>query len=265
MLFMRFLQASWNQGAIPWNFFQLNREYFNEEKGLFSKLDIDKLIPEQWRLHQQLYEAETIPPLFPVFAKPEWGQNAMGIHRLQNEKEYKLFASEARRAKVPYIVQQAARGRREYEVYYLRSPAAPSDYRTLFVTRVVNRSRSPHPINSVYNPDTSYIDLTTPLGKGQLATLWDFIGGIGPFRMARLCLKADSTAEIFQGHFQVVEINLFLPMPLVLLAENVDPGRKRLLIKQLMENIAQLVSSIPKGDRKPVFLKKMLAHYKVKR
>lgn len=263
MLLLRYLQASWRHGAVPWNFFQLNSDYFNEKKGIFSKLEMDFHIPGKWRLRQEVYDSQSVPVAFPVFAKPEWGQNAMGIVRLGNAAEFRNFAPRARRAVVPYIVQQAAGGRREFEVYYLRSPDRPDDHAAFFVTQVINRGRTSHPINSVHNPDTSYRDITTTFTDNQLRSLWDLVRGIGRFRMARLCLKANSRGDLLKGRFQVVEINLFLPMPLVLLAENVEPGRKLALARQLMETVARLVATIPEGRRKPIFFRKLLAHYRI--
>jgi len=34
----------------PWRFFQLNAKYFNDKKGIFSKYDIEKEIPDKWKL-----------------------------------------------------------------------------------------------------------------------------------------------------------------------------------------------------------------------
>lgn len=265
MLILRYLQASWRCGAAPWNFFQLNSEYFNKDKGIFSKLDLDSLIPEQWRLQQNPYDPERIPVDYPVFVKPEWGQNALGIARLGNDKEFLDFAPRARRATVPYIVQQAAGGSREFEVYYLRSPDRPNESEAFFITEVINRQRTLHPINSVHNPDTSYLDITSTFGKGQLQSLWSLVGGIGRFKMARLCLKANSPGDLLAGKFQVVEMNLFLPMPLVLLAENVDPADKAALVHQLMDTVARLVGTLPKRKKKSIFFRKLLAHLRIGR
>ncbi len=245
MLFLRYLQASWHHGAVPWNFFKLNSRYFNEEKGIFSKLDRDQLIPQEWRLTQELYDPQPVPAAFPVFIKPEWGQNATGIVCLRNAEEFRAFSPRANRAMVPYIVQQANFGHREFEVHYLRSPGNPEGYDAFFLTQVINRSRQPHPINSVHNPDTSYLDITSTLNEDQRSSPWNQVAGIGQFKMVRLCLKADSLGELTQGHFQVVEINLFLPIPLVLLADNVGPTREVTIAKQLMSSTARLVTTIP--------------------
>jgi len=75
------------QRAAPWKYFQLNAPYFNEQRGIFSKLDTDQLIPEAWRLPQSLDIGDYQPPLYPVFVKPEWGQNSHGIFVVETEVE----------------------------------------------------------------------------------------------------------------------------------------------------------------------------------
>lgn len=263
LLIFRYLQASWRYGAAPWNFFQLNSDYFNEDKGIFSKLEMDSLIPEKWLLWQEPYDDKRVPDVFPMFAKPEWGQNSMGIVRLESARQYLDFAPKARRSAVPYIVQQAATGRREFEVYYLRSPDATNNCEALYVTETINRSETVHPINSVNNPDTSYRDITATFTVRQRQKLWELVRTIGRFRMARLCLKASSHHELLKGRFKVVEINLFLPMPLELLADNVGDGTKLQLVRQLADTLARLVVGLPKVRKKAIFFRKVLAHYRI--
>lgn len=264
-LLLRYLQASWLFGAVPWHFFQLNSVYFNEDKGIFSKLDLNEHIPTRWRLQQVLYDSLRVPTAFPVFVKPEWGQNAMGIVRLDNRYEYESFAVRARQSAIPYLVQEAAMGHEEYEIYYLRSPDQPDECAVLSVTQVINTSCGKHPINSIHNPATSYLDLTMSFSELERTSIWHMLRSIGWFRMARLCLKANSRKDLLQGHFQVVEMNLFLPMPLVLLAGNVDAQRKMALLQELMDTVAQLVATIPIMQRKKaIFFRKLLAHYRIR-
>jgi hypothetical protein len=81
--------------------------------------------------------------------------------------------------------------------------------------------------------------------------------------MARICLKADSKENLLQGIFQIVEINLFLPMPLVLLAKNVSEEKKQQLIEAIMMVTARLVKTIPRNETgKSIFFRKMKAHYR---
>ena len=90
--------------AVPWRYFQLNGEYFNEDKGIYSKLDIDALIPREYHLSQFLFSKETVPDTYPLFVKPEWGQNSNGISRIDNKGEYLKFVSSSDSLKIPYII-----------------------------------------------------------------------------------------------------------------------------------------------------------------
>lgn len=266
MLVFRYLYACVRHRAVPWNFFQLNSNSFNEVKGIFSKLDMDAHIPGQWRLKQYYFDRDRVPETFPVFLKPEWGQNSNGIVRVRNAVEYRAFARHARKTHMPYIVQQAASGRREFEVYYLRSPESNEDYSIISITWVVNSSEAHHPINSIHNPATAYRDITSTFSGHELQQLWNYLKTIGGFRMARVCIKADSKNALLQGVFQIVEINLFLPMPLILLATNVDEENKQRIIGEIMTVAARLVKTIPWNEtRKSIFFRKMKAHYRSKR
>jgi hypothetical protein len=263
MLIFQYLYACLRYRVAPWNFFQLNSNYFNEAKGIFSKLEMDSHIPGQWRLPQYYFDREVVPESFPVFLKPEWGQNSIGIVRIENESEYLAFDRHVRKKAMPYIVQQTAPGRMEFEMYYLRSPELPDDFAVLSITQVVNTSQVRHPINSIHNPDTAYLDITPAFSAQELRDIWNYLRVIGKFRMARICLKADSKEELLQGIFQVVEINLFLPMPLVLLAKNVGEEKKQQLIATIMMVTARLVKTIPGNETgKSIFFRKMKAHYR---
>ena len=266
MLVFCYLYACVRHRAVPWNFFQLNSKYFDEVKGIFSKLDMDVHISGRWRLKQYYFDRELVPEIFPVFLKPEWGQNSNGIVRVQNEFEYRAFDCHARKTDMPYIVQQAASGRREFEIYYLRSPESSDDYSFISITWVVNSSQVRHPINSIHNPDTAYQDITSTFSEQELQHLWNYLKTIGGFRMARVCIKADSKNALLQGVFQVVEINLFLPMPLILLTTNVDEANKQRLIGEIVTITARLVKTIPWNETgKSIFFRKMKAHYRSKR
>ena len=67
-------------GTGPWKFFQLNAPHFNSAKGIFSKIDLDEMFPEEWRLSQRYDADDYLPEEYPVFLKPEWGQNLSLIH-----------------------------------------------------------------------------------------------------------------------------------------------------------------------------------------
>ncbi|MFN2355803.1 MAG: hypothetical protein ABR512_14940 [Desulfopila sp.] len=263
---LQYIYACMRHRALPWNFFQLNSRYFSEYKGIFSKLEMDDLVPSQWRLEQYHYDKKVVPRTFPVFIKPEWGQNSAGIVRVDTEKQYRDVRRQICKNGIPFIVQQAAPGEEEYEIYYLRSPSVHGDFASLFITQVKNRSGTRHPINSIHNPDTGYIDITATLSSRELVKIWQYLEGIGDFRMARVCVKADSKNDLIQGEFHIVEMNVFLPMPLVLLAQNIDYDQKRHLVREMMTIAAQLVKTVPaEYTGKSIFFRKMKAHYGMKR
>ena len=110
-LILKYLGYCFKSRVAPWKYFQLNAKYFNREKGIFSKLDMDWVIPENWRLKQFKAEGNAFPDTFPVFFKPEWGQNAYGIRRVDSLKEYQEIRHQLGRNKqLEYIVQEAAWG-----------------------------------------------------------------------------------------------------------------------------------------------------------
>ncbi len=262
LLVFWYLYACARYRAVPWNFFQLNSNYFNEAKGIFSKLEMDSHIPVQWRLQQYYFDRERVPETYPVFLKPEWGQNSIGIIRADNKDEYQSFERNTRKTTMPYIVQQAALGAREFEIYYLRSPESNNDFTVFSITQATNTSEVRHPINSIYNPDTTYQDITSTFSEQEILHIWGYLKTIGNFRMARVCIKTNSKNTLLQGIFQIVEINLFLPMPLILLADNVEEENKQKLIREIMMVTAMLVKTIPPNETgKSIFFRKMQAHY----
>ncbi len=84
----------------------------------------------------------------------------------------------------------------------------------LSVTLVTNTCIKAFPVNSIHNPCTRYEEITDDLDHTALETLWGFMKQIGRFRMARVGVKADNLSALIRGRFHVVEINLFLPMPM---------------------------------------------------
>jgi hypothetical protein len=77
-------------------------------------------------------------------------------------------------------------------------------------------------------------------------------------------VKADNLSALIRGRFHVVEINLFLPMPLVLLSCNVPLWKKNRIMQQTMFSAARLARTVPRSEtREPVFFPKMKAHCKV--
>ncbi len=249
--------------VVPWNFFQLNSRYFNDRKGIFSKLDTDAFIPRQNHLTQYQLSRENLPKTYPVFLKPEWGQNSNGIRRIDTEEQYLEFVDKIPKLKIPYIVQEAALGEKEFEIYYLRSPEDKGCCSFLSITEVINNNGECYPVNSIYNASTVYRDVTAQLSSENLEKIWKTVKNIGDFRMARIGVKTDDVSLLAQGVFKILEINLFLPMPLVLLTDNVSKERKIAIIRETMKIAAQLVKTIPQAEKgKWIFFQKMRAHYK---
>ena len=249
----------------PWRFFQLNAQYFNKKKGIYSKYDINRLIPIRWRLGQYLDNEAYFPAEFPVFLKPEWGQNSYGIFRADDLNELKQIRKNTANSDLTYLVQEAARESREFEVFYIRDAANPHEAAVLSVTEVKNSKESQYPINGVHNIFSSYIDRTPQFTRDELAQLWEHVSRVGHFRMARAALKADSEVELLAGNFHIVEINLFTPMPLNLLDEVTPWQEKAKFIKHAMVHLARNTAGLFKGQKEEgIFFKKLIMHYKVK-
>jgi len=204
----------------PWHYFRLNEDYFNQSKGLFSKLDIDKLIPSQWLLPQWVDEASREPSRYPVFVKPEWGQNSKGIGRADNLAQLHALRLVRDKSSMQYLVQDAAVGDIEFELFSIADHLDQSQSAVLSLTQVSNSGDERYPVNGIYNQQTSYGDLTPQLTHSQREKLTRMISQIGEFKICRVGLRADSLAALVNGDFQVIEINLFVPMPLVLLSHN---------------------------------------------
>lgn len=256
-----YLWACLRDWVIPWNYFGLNSRYFNKEKGIFSKLEMDAVIPDRFRLVQYYFDPNRPPERYPVFIKPEWGQNSSGIVRVNNKKEYQVFQKGIDATDMPFIVQEAALEKKEFEIYYLRSPGNSDNFAFLSISEVTNTCRKNHPINSIHNPCTAYREITQTFSLKELQEIWFLIRKIGRFRMARVGLKAVNRMGILKEEFHIVEINLFLPMPLVLLTKNVGLVEKNRIMKKTMSIAARLAKAIPKKDSgKTIFFQKFIVH-----
>lgn len=249
--------------VLPQRYFQLNSFYFNEQRNIFSKLDIDQLIPEHWRLKQSIDVGNLVPERYPVFIKPEWGQNSHGISRADNAEQLALIRANRADLKVNYLLQEAASGSREFEVFIIpragtSDHANPEHPAILSVTETLNSNDERFPINGIYNKTTSYCDLTGQFDAAQTALLWQHLKQIGQFRIARFGLRTDSIDALLNGDFQIIEINLFLPMPLVLLCPELSRKEKFRFVLTSMQQLARVTKTIPASQvDKPVFFKKL--------
>ena len=199
----------------PCKYFQLNANYFDRKQGIYSKLAIDELIPSKWRLPQQLDTVDYQPGTYPVFLKPEWGQNASGIQRADSWSELQSIRLDNTNANVRYLIQQGATEVREFEIFWIidKDTQRPA---VMTVTEAINHSEQ-YPINSIYNDSTQYKERTLSLTSDQLDSLWQQVVQLGQFRISRVSARADSIEALCAGQFHIIEINLFLPMPINLL------------------------------------------------
>lgn len=250
-------------GIPPWRYFQLNATFFNAKKGIYSKLELDQYIPKKWRLNQIYLTDKTPPNHYPVFLKPEWGQNSYGIKLVHSLAEFKQACMQLQDHPVPYIVQSLAKGKIEYELFYIQDSEQKQNIATLTITQVVNNAQK-NPINAINNKHTSYRDITLEFSQIEIQMLKIHLAELPNFRFARVAIKADNKDDLLAGNFSIIEINLFAPMPLNLLDVSHNKPHIINFIRINMQLLAKLSSKIPKEDFKPfIFWKKVRLHYQI--
>ena len=242
----------------PWKYFQLNANYFNEDREIFSKLDMDLLIPKKWRLTQSVDQANFEPKTYPVFVKPEWGQNSQGIYRADNLNELKEHREQRVTNSPRFLIQAAAKGKREFEVFYIPGAKTDQSSAIISVVETCNRSNETMPINGINNNDTFYQSRMASLTHQQVKKIEALFSNIGNFKIARYCARADSIEALLDGQFSIVEINVYVPMPLFLLADNIPTKAKLMFVFSSMKQLALVTKDIPTSQAvKSVFFKKL--------
>lgn len=244
--------------TAPWRYWQLNARYFSSEQGVFSKLSMDSLIPEKWRLAQTVDSDDYMPARFPVFLKPEWGQNAHGIRRIDNPAQ--LIEARSQLAKHPqrYLLQEAAPGKREFELFSIDTDRDDGQHDVFTVTEAVN-STEHYPINSKYNQFTRYVDITHQFTADQQRQLSGYLSQIGKFGISRMAVRADNPESLLRGDFHIIEINLFLPMPINLLDGDYHWIQKWRFIRSSMMSLAQATKMTKPVDKpQPIFARMMM-------
>ena len=244
--------------VAPWKFFQLNARYFNEQRDLFSKLDMDQRIPKRWRLEQFMDLGQRNPSHYPVFVKPEWGQNSQGISRADNLQQLQKIRKQRKNKDLHYIIQTAAPGTREFEVFIIPKKDQLEQISVISITETCNGDDDALPINGIYNPNTYYEDQLPQLNHEQQQKLWGHLQKIAEFRIARYGLRADSLEDLVRGDFHVIEINVYVPMPLILLVKEVKVKDKIKFVLNAMQHLAAITKTIPDSQpSKSVFFKKL--------
>ncbi len=244
--------------TAPWRYWQLNARYFSEDQGVFSKLSMDELIPDRWRLVQQIDGDTVAPATYPVFLKPEWGQNAHGIHRADNLTDLTNLRARLKDQPQRYLLQEAAPGLREFELFSIDANRSDDNHDVFTITEAIN-DREDFPINSKYNRFTRYADVTDQFSLEQQQQIAGYLSEIGQFGISRMSVRANTNEDLIAGNFHVIEINLFLPMPINLLDESYTWTARWKFIRTSMMSLARATKLIQPADIKfPIFSQMML-------
>ena len=238
-----------------WNYIQINSRHFCRQRGIFSKIALDQMIPLKWRLHQQRLADDYIPATFPVFLKPEWGQNSVGIERADNEHQFRSISRRVRSGPVQYLLQHAAPEAREFEIFttYTGENSEHPDY--LSVTETVNDTHK-YPINGINNDDCRYRDITDMLTPSELTKISGYVREIGHFGQSRLSVRADTIEQLIAGDFHVIEINLFTPMPIHLMDAKHSVVNKLRSVLSISGSLARVTQAMgPQPNAPAIFIR----------
>jgi len=203
LMVLTYIAYCFRIGTLPWRYFQLNARYFSREHGIFSKLVLDQLTPERWRLPQHIDGPDLQPDSFPVFLKPEWGQNARGIHRADNLEQLNLLRRKLASEPQRYLLQEAAPGSCEFEIFGIDIDRDDETHDVLTVTEAVNSSEA-FPINSKFNQQTRYVEITDEFSAEEHSIMSGYLSTLGKFGISRLSqgawsFKLDAFASWLNG------------------------------------------------------------------
>jgi len=242
----------------PRNYFQLNARYFCADKGIFSKINIDNLIPAKWKLKQGRLVDDFQATRFPIFVKPEWGQNSVGITRADDADQLQEISLRLNGSATRYIAQEGAPEKREFELYFVFADAAREKAKMITVTEVINQTHE-YPINGIFNEDTYYHDITDQFSAQELQALVQHNLEIGRFGHSRLSVRANSMRELIKGHFHVIELNLYIPMPINVLDRNYSWWRRLGFIGKVSYALAEATREIKHNGRvQPIFTRMVM-------
>lgn len=266
--FLYFIFFSMRYGINPISFFQLNVEYFNDEKKIYSKHEIEKNIPKKFRLHSALISKKTTSKDieknvdYPVFLKPEWGQNSHWVFRADNKKELENILKKVKREKIPYLYQQTSRYKDEFDILYIKDPLNSKKYTLLSVTKLINNSDEAHPINVI---KTGIIrDVTSDFSTTDLQDLYTTLRTMWDFRLVRVSLKADSTQGIKKWKFEVFEMNIFLPMLPAIKDKTFSLMQREAKLINYTKQLTLAVKWNKHKNKKNIFLNMLRRNYMIK-
>jgi len=266
-----FILYSILQGAKPWKFFQVNAKYFNEEKAIFSKYEIEKNIPKKWKLNDYILDKENNIDLwkkeicnnftFPLFLKPEWWQNSHWIYRVDDEKYLIEVLNNINKDNTTYLCQELASYEKEFEVLYVRGK--DNNHSILSLTETINDTWERYPINWIHWV-SKYRDITNLFSEKDKNIFFNKIKNIWDFQLARVWIKADTKESLILWDFKIFEINIFLPLPLSLLDDNINKTCKNIFLKKFAKKLVNITMNIDNKKTKNIFWNMIVMHYKVK-
>jgi len=269
-----FILYALSKGIKPWRFFQVNAKYFNEEKKIFSKYEIEENIPSKWKLKNYILDNKNNPKIwekyilynykFPLFLKPEWGQNSYGIYRVDKEKELNKYLKKIKNQNTTYICQELASYKWEYEILYIKKKHADTENLIFSATQTIDSSWEKNSIQWIHN-NSKYIEITNNFTQEEIKIINDKIKKISKFNFARIWLKADNIKWIIDWNFKIFEINIFLPLPLNLLDNNISEKKKNIFLKKFVKALAIITREVSNKKPKQIFWNMIKKHYNIKK
>lgn len=258
---------SLRQGVNPYLFFQIHTRYFNLEKWYFSKYEIEKDIPNKWKLESIYIEKKTTKEEilknfnFPLFWKPEWWQNSHGITYIKDSTDLITFIQKTKDKKIQYLVQKSSIYLNEYEICFSKDPDNISE---VIIHSIVQSVNVPWTFISWIHAKTQYIEVMVNYSQEEINQLKTYILEVGDFTLWRIGLKANSCEEMIDWKFQIFEINIFIPLPLKLLANNISIEEKEDFLRYWTLTLSQLTKIRKKTPYIEIFLRQIILHYKIK-
>lgn len=249
----------------PRNFFQIHAKFFNEKKWIFSKLDLESHIPEKWRLTSyKVTSWDTVLDLkkqhgFPFIWKPEWWQNAHWVRMIRDENDLENFLYETKNSEISYLVQEYSDFDKEFEVSYTKDHSWEISIWSIVESKNIDNTN----INSIHGK-TKYHELLDTVSSDDIEKIKRILLQLNDFKLARVGLKADSISDFISEKFKIYEINIFIPLPLILLADNISSWKKHNFLKAYTKNMTTLTKHREKSKYKEVFFRKIFLHYKIK-
>ena len=266
LYFIYFCFLNW---VWPWRFSQLNKKYFNTKRSIFSKYEIEKNIPNKWKLNSIFLNSKdsleeqknTILSnfSFPIFLKPEWWQNSHWIFLVKKEYQIEEFLKKIRESSINYLIQQWSLLNNEYEILYTKN----NDEIFLHsITESLNNN-SKLCISWIHN-NTKYKDLINKFNLKEKNIIKKFIYKVWDFNVGRIWIKANNVEDIIKWKFKIFEINIFLPMMLSILDNNTDKNKKTKNLKKYIKSLIFILKNLPIKWDKSIFFRQMLKHYTLK-